>query len=161
MRIVSILCAFLLLAVFVAIPATGADNDPKLQSVTVTFHTRGEDVGGNGKRSDTTVDVYVNSKGDSDDATFAQAIHVAPDTQFDDPSDCGPYDLKIVRTVNKSEFLAGKTFLDIHPASTNKWIVRVEINAKFDDGTEVTVKSHKLVMAPGQYMQDFPNAGDN
>lgn len=163
MRSSPIVVCLAALALLLSPSASRGDDNAKLVSISITFHTRGGvDIDGNGKKQDTRVDIYETSPAiNSDTHACAMQLNIASGTAFNDPSDCGPYPLVMVAPINKSDFLAGTGVLDVHPTTAENWMVAVEIDAKFDDGSTVTVQSRHMVFTAGQLLQEFKNAPEN
>ncbi|MDP9175863.1 MAG: hypothetical protein M3O30_18655 [Planctomycetota bacterium] len=135
-----------------------AANSPVLKSLNVTFHTGGgRDFPGDPKKPDTHVQITMFTQDAEDIHTFAWQNDIAPDTAFDDPSNKGPYDVRVVKPISKSDFLISKTGLQIIPSGQEKWCVKVEVIATFDDGSTVKVKSKVLEMTGSNSCQAFDN----
>ena len=126
-----------------------ADENAKLQSVTVTFHTPG----GDNKDHDTKVAVWVASG----DTAIAKQENVAPDTEFKDPSDNGPYDLPVQTAVAKSTYRASSTTMLITPNGHDTWITNVVIEAKFADGETLRSESGRVTVNQDHRSATFAN----
>jgi uncharacterized membrane protein len=156
MRYLTFLAAFAV-AMLSGVGPVGADDEPVLKSVTVTFHTRGWELSGDSKRADTHVRLSLYTVDEHGGHAFAQQPDVDPNTAFEDPSDKGPYDVPVSKAVSKSVFLASKTGLQIVPTGQEKWDVKVEIVTTLDDGSTVTVNSNVLEMTSAASFQSFDN----
>lgn len=128
-----------------------------LRSIQVTFHTRGTDAQLDSKKADTHVLISLFTRDAAGGHTFAQLRDIDPNTAFDDPSDKGPYDVPVFKPISKSDFLTSKTGLQIIPSGQEKWCVKVEITATFDDGSTLTVNSDTLEMTGSNSWQIFDN----
>jgi hypothetical protein len=151
------LVAIVVAAMVTATYSARAADNIALQSVTVTFHTRGTDAQMDSKKADTHVLISLFTHDANGGHTFAQQHDIDPNTAFDDPSDKGPYDVRVLKQISKSDFLTSKTGLQIIPSGEEKWCVKVEITATFDDGSTLTVNSDTLEMTGSNSWQVFDN----
>jgi hypothetical protein len=161
MRYVALIAVIAIAMLSAAYSVRADGNPPVLKSVKVTFHTRGPDVPGDPKKPDTHVFITMFTHDAGGGHTFAQQADVDPGTAFDDPSDNGPYDIRVLKPITESDFLASKTGLQITPSGQEKWCVKVEVNATFDDESTVTVTSKTLEMTGATSWQIFNNLQDN
>ena len=152
-----ILLAVATLVTLSAIVPVRADDASGLKSLTVTFHTRGWDGAGDPKKPDTRVLVTMFTEDENGSHPYARQNDIAPNTAFEDPSDKGPYEVKIVKPISKADFLKSKTGLQIIPTGQEKWCVIVEVTATFADGSKVTVKSNMLEMTGSTSTRHFDN----
>ena len=120
-------------------------DDPTLVGATISFHTNDDD-----KDNDTHVTVTVRQRDGIIAARIDDDFGV-----FHDHEDNGPFDLKIINAVAKSELRTGNITLRIDPNGNDTWRFNFFADLIFSDDSHLSAEADGLDLAQDRQQQSF------